>query len=130
MASPPSSAEAYWASVLLSLTVATILVVNVLLLQVAKPRGGLLSRKGRFVRPLLRKVTGRARTRSRSTSMGGLPPQVNAEQQPQDVDNLAPPSVSGVWEAAARWVRWDPNASTRSAVQSWIENGDEDSARS
>lgn len=38
-------------------------------------------------------------------------------------------SGSELWEAAARWVRWDPNATTRATVQGWIDNRDEDPAR-
>lgn len=118
--------SAWWASVLVILAVATVLGVNAVLLHANNRKAN-----GRLVRPLLRIATGRRRARSLSTNMAEVHPAPPPEifSRVTTTTTTMNSGSNDVWEAAARWVRWDPNASTRAMVQGWIDRGDEDSAR-
>lgn len=118
----PSSIEASaWTSVLLILGVATVLGVTAVLLHATSRKAN-----GRLVRPLLRIATGKPRARSFCSMTEVLPQQ--QQQSSAKIISRATTNSGEVWEAAARWVRWDPNSSTRAAVQGWIDSGDQDSA--
>lgn len=126
-AAPSSIEDSAWTSVLVILTIATVLGVNAVLLHATNRKAN-----GRLVRPLLRIATGRSRARSLSMtevqqqpSLLPLPPPPPPPPPPPEIVNNR---GSEVWDTAARWVRWDPNAWTRATVQGWIDNGDEDSA--
>lgn len=114
-----------WANVAFTFLALCCLGLNAVLLGRAK--------KERLVRPLLRYMTGRPRARSLSlsTTMARAEPQ---QRRTADTAKIlftddSSGSSSG-WEAAAeRWVSWDPNASTKAAVQRWIDSGDEDAAK-
>ena len=134
-------------SALAIFTATAIFVANAVLIH----RSG-RTKSSRVIRPLLRH-TMRHRTRSRSASLTNTasPLLVSATeqqqqqqlkrneqqqqkpQQPSAIDNRASPpkpydEEDEWWGAAARWVRWDPNPTTRAVVQGWIDTGDKDSA--
>lgn len=142
---PSNSDAAFWTSVMLILAVAMVLAAHAFLLHDTSDRGGgkgLFSRKGRFTRPLRRKVDSVSkvitidRERVASATASGEAEAQTVESRPR---HFSHPPVHGlptsreddgeVWDLAARWVRRDPNEFTRSIVQRWIDDRDEDSAK-
>lgn len=107
-------------SIAITFLVAIVLGVNAALLhRTAKA-------DGRLVRPLLRRICGRPRARSQSSIE--VPPQRRSEK-PMNIFSARASWGAEVWEAAAKWIKWDPNATTRAAVQRWVICGDEDAAK-
>lgn len=125
-----------WVSALFVFCVAAVLGVNAVLLHANSRKAN-----GRLVRPFLRIVTGRPRARSLSVQAAAAeaPSKQRQQRQPSEAERSAMNKISTrsansgsssreIWEAAERWVAWDPNSTTRATVQGWIKDGDEVSA--